>query len=66
MTHGLIYLIIMLAVGWSNRVGHNRETDEEHDKNCVEEGFQFARVKLDRDGQGCSDAPGVGSCSFNI
>ena len=51
---------------WSNRVGQNRETGGEQDKNCVEEGFQLARVKFDRDGEGCSDAPGVGSCSSNI
>ena len=24
---------------WSNRVGKNRETDEEHDEDCVEEKF---------------------------
>ena len=49
-----------------SQVGQNRETDGEHDKNCVEDGFQLTRVKFDRDGEGCSDAPGVGSCSINI
>ena len=37
---------------WSNGVGLNRETDEEHDGNCVEEGFRMARVKFGRDGEG--------------
>ena len=35
---------------WSNGVGQNRETDEEHDEDCAEEGFQMARVKFGRDG----------------
>ena len=30
----------------------NRETDEEHDEDCVQEGFQLARVKYHRDGEG--------------
>ena len=51
---------------WWNGVGQNRETDEEHDKYCVEEGFQLARVKFDRDGEGGSEAPGMGNCSINI
>ena len=34
---------------WLNGVGQNREADEEHDGDCVEEGFQLARVKFDRD-----------------
>ena len=51
---------------WSNVVGQNRETDEEHDKYCVEEGLQLARVKFDRDDEGGSEAPGVGNCSINI
>ena len=37
---------------WSNGVGQNKEIDEEHNKNCVEEGLQFARVKFDRGGAG--------------
>ena len=28
--------------------GKNGETDEKHNKNCVEEGFQLARVTFDR------------------
>ena len=31
---------------WSDGVGQNGETDEEHDKDCVEKGFQLARVKF--------------------
>ena len=34
---------------WSNGVGQNRETDEEHDEDCAEEGFQMARAKFGRD-----------------
>ena len=30
----------------SNRVGQNRETDEEHDEDCVEEGFSWLRQNL--------------------
>ena len=51
---------------WSNGVGINRETDEEHDENCVEEGFQMARVKVGRDGEGSSKALDMGNCSVNI
>ena len=29
---------------WSNGVGQNKETDEKHNENCAEEGFQLARV----------------------
>ena len=28
---------------WLNGVGQNRETDEGHDEDCVEEGFQLVR-----------------------
>ena len=51
---------------WSNGVGQNRETDEEHDENCVEEGFLLARVKYHRDGEGGREGLGVGNCSINI
>ena len=37
---------------WSNEVGQTRETDEEHDEDCVEEGFQMARVKFGRESSG--------------
>ena len=30
----------------SNRVGQNRETDEEHDEDCVEESFSWLRQNL--------------------
>ena len=42
-----------------NEVGQNRETDEEHDEDCVDEGFQLASVKLDRDGKGGREALGM-------
>ena len=32
---------------WLNGVGKNKENDEEHDANCVEDRFQLARVKFD-------------------
>ena len=41
---------------WSNGVGQNRETDEEHDDYCVKEEFQLPRVKFDRDGEGDREA----------
>ena len=40
---------------WSNGVGQNRKTYEEHDSCCVEEGFQLAREKFDGHGKGGSE-----------
>ena len=51
---------------WSNGVGQNRETNEKHDDDCIEEGFQLARIKYDRDSEGGREALGVGNCSHNI
>ena len=51
---------------WSNVVGQNRETDEEHDGDCIEERFQWARIKYDRDSEVGRKALGVGNCSINI
>ena len=48
---GLVYPVFVVASIWLNWVGQNREIDEEHDEDCVEVGFQLARVKLDRDGE---------------
>ena len=31
---------------WLNGVGQNSETNEEHNKYCVKEGFQLARINL--------------------
>ena len=39
---------------WSNWLGENRETDEEHDEGC-------ARTKLDRNGKGARKALGTGN-----
>ena len=36
---------------WSYMVEQNRESDEEHDEDCVEEGFQLNKGKNDRDGE---------------
>ena len=35
---------------WSNVLGQKRETDKDHEDDCVEEGFRLARVKSDRNG----------------
>ena len=51
---------------WSNGVGKNRETDEEHDEDCIQEGFQLAGVKFDRDGETGREALGMANCSINI
>ena len=51
---------------WLNRIGKNRETDEERDEDCVEERFQLARVKFDRDIERGREALGMGNCSINI
>ena len=66
LLYGLIYLIFVVAGMWLNWVGQNRETDEEHDEDCIEEGFQLARVKFDRDGEGGRKALGLGNRSINI
>ena len=44
-------------------VRKNRETNEEHDEDCVEEGFQLSRVKFGRDGEGGREALGIKNCS---
>ena len=51
---------------WLNGVVQNRETDEEHDEDCNEDGFQLAKIKYDRDSEGGREALGVGNCSVNI
>lgn len=37
-------------------IGHDRETNEEQENDCVEEGFQLARKKLD----GCGEEGRIG------
>ena len=51
---------------WSNGVGKNRETKEEHDEDCVEEGFQLARAKFDRDSNGGTEALGTANSRISI
>ena len=51
---------------WSNGVGQNKGTDEEHNKYYVKEGFQLAGVKFDKDGEGGRKTLGMGNCSINI
>ena len=41
------------------------EIDEEHNEYCVEESFQLARVKFNRDGKEGREALGMGYCSIN-
>ena len=49
-----------LTYMWSNGVGQNREeTNEKHNEDCIEERFQLARVKFDRDDEGVREALGV-------
>ena len=38
------HMIWFIQYLWSNGVGQNKETDEKHNENCVEERFQLARV----------------------
>ena len=52
LPYGLVYPIFVVAGMWLNWVGQNRETDEEHADDCVEERFQLARVISDGDGDG--------------
>ena len=51
---------------WSNWVGQNRETNEEHDEDCIEKGFQLTRINYNRDNEGDREALGVEECSVNI
>ena len=62
-----------MRFGLSNNFGvtwhcveQNGETDEEHDDGCVEERFQLARVKSDRDGGKDREDLGMGYCSINV
>ena len=47
---GLAYVLVHPSSVWLNGVQQNRETNEEHDKDCVEERFHLARMKFERDG----------------
>ena len=51
---------------WSNVVEQNRETDKEHDEDCVEEGFQLARGRFGRDGEVGREALGMENRSMDI
>ena len=51
---------------WSNGVGKNRESDEEHDEDSVDKGFQLARAEFDRDSEGGREAVGMRYRSINI
>ena len=45
--------------------GEKRETDKEHDEDCVEDSFHLARVKFDRDGDRGRETLSMGSCCIN-
>ena len=60
MAYGLVYGV------WSNGVGQNKENNEEYAANWVEEGFQLAKVKFDRDGKGGREALGMGISTFEM
>ena len=49
-----------------NGVGQNRETNKEHDEDCVKGGFQLARLKHDKDGERGREALGIGNHSIKI
>ena len=63
MAYGLVHPVNFDM--WLNRAGKNKETHQEHDEDCVEEGFQLARVKFERDGKGEREVLGMGYCSSN-
>ena len=50
----------------SNGGGQNSETDEEHEENCVEEGFQLDMVIFERYRERGRNALGMESCSIGI
>ena len=43
-----------------------KETNEEYDEDWVEEGFELARLKFDRDGVGHREALDMVNFSINI
>ena len=51
---------------WSDGVGKNMETNKEHGEDCIEEGFQLARIKYDMDSEGGRESPDMGNCGDNI
>ena len=60
-------LVIQTCAGvWLNLVGQNKETDEEHNEDCVEEDFQLTREIFDRDGERGRETLGMGKRSINI
>ena len=68
IVHYQQHLLYSLLTSKIQRIiqGKNGETDEELDENCFEEGFQLARVKLCRNGEGGRKALGMGNCSIHI
>ena len=61
----MVWYIQYLCV-WFNWVKQNRETDEEDDEDCVEEGFHLSSVKFDRDSEGDRKALEMGYWGINI
>ena len=50
-------------VEWGKK---NGKIDEEHDEECVKEGFQLNRGEIDRDDERFREIVGKGYCSINI
>ena len=48
-----------------NRVGRDRETKEEHDKDCLR-GFSVFQGKINRDGEGGREDTEMECCNINI
>ena len=59
----MVWYLWWHVVEW---VGQNKETDEEHDENCVEEEFQLTRVKIDKDGKRGRVALGIGNQNHSV
>ena len=51
---------------WLNRVRQNWKIDKKDDEDCVEEGFQLAKAKYNKDGEGGREALVVRNCGINI
>ena len=65
LPYGLIYPILVVTFGWmeNDKIGKNIQN---HDDDCVEEGFQLAMVKNEKNGAEDSEALGIGNRSINI
>ena len=51
---------------WQNGLLQNTKIDEKHDEEGVEDGFQLATVKFDRDREGGREALRMWNCFIDI